>query len=221
MAGNCKPSSGYHNNRWYTNHPEAPRPQLKPAKQATMRKRKSKLKRFGFAGLAFLSAAIFFGIQQGCSMLNPSPSWLVGTLWLSAVTILIVLGIWLWDYTARRGWVIRFALSGLALLIMIVASYQPIKRQYLAEHVSQNKLPSEPVASTVAPIPTRPTAILNEGKDEDNSYSDIHGYGGADAIRNGPNSHSKHNMYKNITAEPTRPNNENRPKVKPVPKPPS
>ncbi len=93
-----------------------------------------RFKRFGFAGLCFLVALVIFGIQQGCSMVAAQPSWIAGLCWFTTVTILLVMGIWLWDRTAKVHWYLRLIGSFVAMLIVVAFSYGPIKKQYRIEH---------------------------------------------------------------------------------------
>lgn len=126
----------------------------------------SKFKRFGFGGLCFLVALICFGVQQGCSVLSPDPSWIAALLWFSVVMILVIMGIWLWDQTARHHWVTRGVLTVVAVLLIGLASYSPIKRQYLAEHphLAQPTTAATPISTAAASAaPAAPNTTARAG----------------------------------------------------------
>ena len=94
------------------------------------------LSRFRFGGLCLLLAIIMFAIQQGCSAVNAPPSWIIGALWFAVVAMLLVAGIWCWDQTSKRHWIIRTLLSVICVAGVSLASYKSILKQYKAELTS-------------------------------------------------------------------------------------
>src|SRR5450759_3508678 len=84
-------------------------------------------RRLGFS--AILGFALF-GLNRGFSAVNASPSWITGTAWFAASTILLVISVWFWEYTTQRHWGFRLTLSLLLVAIVSLASLRPIRDQY-------------------------------------------------------------------------------------------
>jgi hypothetical protein len=93
--------------------------------------------RFGFGGFCLLVAVIAFGVQQGCSVTGNPTSWAWGLFWFLFVAIAAILGVWLWDHTARRHWIEKGMISVFLLLFVGRFSYDPIVAQYRTEHPPQ------------------------------------------------------------------------------------
>jgi hypothetical protein len=97
-------------------------------------------RRLGFAALL---ALVLFCLNRGCSAVNASPSWVAGTAWFTAATVLLVIVIWLWDHTSTRHWVIKLTCSVFVVAVIAIAGYGPIMDQYSIEHAP----PSTPSAA--------------------------------------------------------------------------
>src|ERR1700692_4051864 len=89
--------------------------------------------RFGFGGFCLLVAVIAFAVQQGCAVTGNPTSWAWGLFWFLVVSVTAIVGVWLWDHTARRYWLEKAIISVSLLLLIGKFSYDPIVTQYKKE----------------------------------------------------------------------------------------
>jgi len=110
-------------------------------------------RRLGFGtvvGIALFSATRAF------AAVNASPSWIKGVVWFSLCGGLLVAAVWLWEYTQKRHWVIRMALSVVVVGLIFFLAYSPVRDQYRREHPflpeQATSIKTEP--SRQAPVPS-------------------------------------------------------------------
>ena len=131
--------------------------------EESQQSQKNKFRRFGFAGLCFVVGLICFFIQKGDAALNLSLTWIGGMISYSAAAILIIAGIWFWDQTANRHWILRTILSVSAIAAMALITYSPVAQQYRREHPIQVTAPPKP--PSVLPAAGPPLTNLAEKKE--------------------------------------------------------
>src|SRR2546423_1679322 len=100
-------------------------------------------RRLGFGVLASIA---LFAITRGCTSVNASPSWLIGTGWFALAAALCIAAIWTWEHTANRHAALRVGLSIVTLIAFAVCAYPSIADQYRREHA-----PAPPVIAQAKP----------------------------------------------------------------------
>jgi hypothetical protein len=139
-------------------------------------------RRFGFAGLCFLTSFLLFAAQMFYSVIGSPPSWIGAVVCLSATALLIIIGIWFWDRSAVSHWIVRSISTVVVLALAIGIGFSPIRKQYLAEHKPESKpeehprkdqptvlvppTPNQAPHEISAPSPPAPTGVIveNAGK---------------------------------------------------------
>ena len=109
-------------------------------------------------GFGLLSALALFFVNRGCTAVNASPSWIVGTAWFAGAAAVVVVIIWLWDHTNHRHWLLRSCLSLGAVVAIAAASFGPIHEQYRREHAREPVAPPPVVAQPESPKASAPIA---------------------------------------------------------------
>ncbi|MDQ6704434.1 MAG: hypothetical protein M3Z85_00570, partial [Acidobacteriota bacterium] len=87
-------------------------------------------------GFGFLASLALFAITRGCTAVNASPSWLVGSGWFALAAALSIAAIWTWEHTTKWYVGIRIILSAITLIVFAISAFPSISDQYRREHPS-------------------------------------------------------------------------------------
>lgn len=119
--------------------------------------------KFGSPSLDILFAVILFAIQQGWAMSGLAPNIIVACLiWCGALALLLH-ALWVWEVTARlRRWA-KVAVTLFVPLLLILAIWGPVKREYRKENsistTVANEAPSNTPMTSVLPS-LQPTPVI-------------------------------------------------------------
>jgi len=120
-------------------------------------------------GFGVLVTIAFLGVNRGCSSVNASPSWIIGTAWFALSAACLVILIWLWDHTNRHNPIVRSALSLVVVGAIVASTYNPVREQYRKEHPSPSptgvKIPPPPAPPSPVPPQTTPTLMVSPKPD--------------------------------------------------------